>query len=456
MALSEARFVTGSTMRHVVVMSVTGSVGLMFMFLVDAAALFWVSQLGVERLVAALGFAWIIQFSTISVGIGLMIAATAMVSRAIGQNRFEAARQMATSALLVTFFIQTLIGLIVLAFRRDVLAFSGASGETLDIAARFLLISVPSLPLIAFSMVTAAILRAAGDGMRAMYVTLSAGLIAMLLDPLFIIWLDLRTDGAAIVINISRLTSGLLGIYFVARVHGMIARPDLSHLRAFLRPFALIAIPAVLTQLSTPFGNIVVTYFVSDYGDSAVAGWAVISRITVLAFGGIFALSGAIGGIIGQNFGANRPDRIASAYRDSLFFCIIYVAIAWSILAVSADTIIALFQLSGEGARLLEVFLRYAVGSFVFIGALFVANSAFNNLGRPLWSTAFNWLRDGVLTAPFALALAPALAAPGVIYAQAGASAVAGLCAFATGWVFIAGLRDRQLPGAAPDMQRKR
>lgn len=454
MALSEARFVTGSTMKHVVVMSVTGSVGLMFMFLVDAAALFWVSQLGAERLVAALGFAWIIQFTTISVGIGLMIAATAMVSRAIGRNRFDIARQQATSALILTFAIQAAIGLIVLFFRRDVLAFCGASGETLDIAARFLVISVPSLPFIALSMVSSAVLRAAGDGVRSMYVTLSAGMVAMLLDPLFIVWMDLRTDGAAIVIIISRLTSGVLGLYFVARVHGLVTRPDLCHLRAFVRPYMMIAIPAVLTQLSTPFGNIVVTFFVSDYGDSAVAGWAVISRITALAFGGIFALSGAIGGIIGQNYGAGQPGRIASAYRDSLVFCVVYVAIAWVILALSADAIIALFQLSGEGARLLEVFLRYAVGSFVFIGALFVANSAFNNLGRPLWSTGFNWLRDGVLTAPLALALAPALAAPGVVYAQAGASAVAGAIACVAGWLFIKTLRTKDTAAAPSKMAR--
>jgi hypothetical protein len=54
----QARFTTGSTMRHVVVMTLTGSVGLTFMFLVDAATLFWVSQLGDQTLMAAVGFAW--------------------------------------------------------------------------------------------------------------------------------------------------------------------------------------------------------------------------------------------------------------------------------------------------------------------------------------------------------------------------------------------------------------
>lgn len=58
----KARFLSGSTMRHVVVMTLTGSLGLVFMFLVDVTTLFWVSWLGDEGLVAALGFGWTIQF----------------------------------------------------------------------------------------------------------------------------------------------------------------------------------------------------------------------------------------------------------------------------------------------------------------------------------------------------------------------------------------------------------
>ena len=68
-------------------------------------------------------------------------------------------------------------------------------------------------------------------------------------------------------------------------------------------PLAAIAVPAVATQLATPFGNALLTSVVAKFGDSAVAGWAVVNRLTGVAFGGLFALGGAIGGIFGQNFG---------------------------------------------------------------------------------------------------------------------------------------------------------
>ena len=66
----------------------------------------------------------------------------------------------------------------------------------------------------------------------------------------------------------------------------------------------------MLANIATPFGNAIVTAAIARYGDSAVAGYAVIGRIVPLAFGAIFALAGSIGPILGQNFGAGRFDRV--------------------------------------------------------------------------------------------------------------------------------------------------
>lgn len=441
MAQNEPRFVTGSTMRHVVIMTTTGSIGLMFMFLIDAATLFWVSQIGVERLVAALGFAWTIQFFTISFGLGMMIPTTALVSRALGAGDRKEARKHATSAMIITAGAQLFVAIIVVMFRHEILALSGAKGETAEIAARFLCFSVPSLPIMAFGLVGSSILRAEGDAFRAMSVTLFAGCIAMILDPLFIFTFGLGIDGAAFVIIISRSASAVLSLYYVVRIHDLAAKPSLKDIQATWRPFAIIAGPAVLTQLAAPFGNYLVTRFISEFGDSAVAGWAVIARITVLAFGGIFALSSAIGGIIGQNYGALKFERILKAYRDAMIFCFIYVLLVWLVLYASRHFIIDVFNLSGAGAEVVEAFMIWAAGGFIFTGFLFVSNAVFNNLGRPLWSTGFNWLKDAILMFPLGLLMAGWLNAPGVIYAQALSGVIAGSFAAITGWYFIKSLQ---------------
>jgi len=328
----EGRFTQGSIMRHVVVMTSTASLGLMFMFLIDAATLWWVSQLGEEKLVAALGFAFTVQFFTVSVGIGLMIPATALVARSIGARQRDMARRQATTCILITVVGQSLVALLVFIFANEIIAFMGARGETAQIAARFLRISVVALPLMALGMICSAILRAEGDALRSMSVTLTAGALAMVLDPLLIFTFGLGIDGAAYVVVISRVVTAAMGLYFILGVHSLAAKASLADVRLIWVPFWAIALPSLLTQMASPFGNYVVTRVMADFGDSAVAGWAVVSRLTMLAFGGLFALSGAVGGIFGQNYGAQKMDRVVQAYRDGVVFCACYVVLAWAVM----------------------------------------------------------------------------------------------------------------------------
>ncbi len=441
----EGRFTSGSTMRHVAVMTMTGSLGLTFMFLVDFVTLFYVSLLGDEGLTSAVGYAWTIQFFTVSVGIGFAIAATALVSRALGARRRDDARRLATSSLTIATAGMLITAMLALAWRRELLVLLGAEGRSLAVASRFLAITLPSLPMMAVGMAGSSILRAEGDAKRSMLVTMGAGVAALFLDPLMIFGFGLGVDGAAFAMALSRSVATGLALYFIIRVHDLAAPFDLRAVARDFRPLMVVALPATMTQLSTPFGNFLLTRAIAEYGDSAVAGWSVVSRMTVLAFGGIFALSGAIGGIIGQNYGAGKMDRVRSAYRDALIFCFAYVCATWLLLAVASPWIARAFGLSAQGVEVVETFGRVAAGGFVFAGALFVSNAAFNNLGRPIWSTLFNWSRDA-LAIPIMLAIfaAPFLA-PGVLYAQAAAGVVVGFAASLFAWRFVNGLE------AAPD-----
>ena len=187
----QARFVTGSTMRHVAVMTSTGMIGLTFMFLVDAITLFWVSKLDNESFMAAMGFAWSVQFFTISVAIAFMIAATALVSRSLGADNWEDARKQTSVSALLTVAVLTVAVIALLMFREQILTAVGATGDTRKVASDFLLVSVPSLPIMALGMIGSAVLRAEGDGLRSMMVTVSSGVTAAIVDPLLIFGLDM-------------------------------------------------------------------------------------------------------------------------------------------------------------------------------------------------------------------------------------------------------------------------
>ncbi len=433
-------------MGHVVRMTMAGAMGITFVFLVDAANLYWIAKLGDPQLLAAVGFAFAVQFFSVSSGIGLMIASTALISRSIGAGRRDMARRQATSAAVIAGVWQFAVASLIILFRHEIVAMIGATGETAALAARYLAISLPSLGIMAVSLIANGALRAEGDGRRSMLVTLLSGAVAMVVDPVLIYGMGLGLDGAAYGITLFRFVMLALALKFAIGTHDLLARPAMADIRDTLRPYLAIAVPAILTQLATPVGNFLATTVMAPFGDDAMAGWAVVGRLTVVAFGGIFSLAGAIGGIFGQNFGACAYDRVRSTYRDALVFGLCYTLVTWAILAALGHRIAGLFELTPQGIEVVLAFTSIGAGGYVLGSALFVANSAFNSLGKPTRSTLINWVRDGALTLPLALLFASWFGANGVIYAQAAASTIVGLFAGLWGWRYVVGLQRRTVP----------
>ena len=427
--------------------------GITFVFLVDAANLLWISQLGQPQLVAAIGFAYAIQFFSVSSGVGLMIAATALVSRRIGEGDIAAARRQAGAAIAISCTIQGAVALIVVLLRHDLVALAGATGDTAALSARYLLLTVPSLVPMAVALAASGTLRAEGLGAKSMYVTLISGAVLMVLDPIFILYWDMGLDGAALGLVLFRFCLMGLALFFAAYQHDLIARPNWQGVRETLRPYMIVALPAIATQMATPAGNYFLTIVIAPFGDDAVAAWAVVGRLTVLCFGGIFALSGAIGGIFGQNLGAGQYDRLRSTYRDALIFCAIYTLVTWGLLLAVTPLVINVFELSGQGADVLRAFTLVGAGAFIFQGGLFVSSAAFNTLGKPGRSTLLGWIKDGVLSWPMAALLVASFGASGVIYGQAAAGAIMGTLAAVWGWRYVAHLgpdADIPAPPARP------
>src|ERR1043165_9576189 len=423
------KFTRGSIMRHVAVMTATGSIGLMAIFGVDFLNLFYIALLGEQELAAAIGYAGTVLFFTVSLCIGVTVAGAALVSRALGARHREEARRLATSSLIYMLAVTVAFSLVTLPLLPPILTLFGATGRTHEIAWRFLLIVMPTTPLMGLGMACSGVLRAAGDAKRAMYVTLSGGLFTAACDPLLIFGLGLGVDGAAITSVFSRILLALVGLHGCIRVHNLLARPDTSAALADAKALTDITAPAIVANIATPVGNAIVTAAIARYGDSAVAGFAVIGRIVPLAFGAIFALSGSIGPILGQNYGAERFDRVRRALVDSIILIAVYCAVMWLALILLREPAIRVFGASGDGAALIRFFCITIAPTWLLVGATFVANAAFNNLGFPKWSSVFNWGRATLGTIPFVWLGGTQFGPQGVLAGQAAGAVIAGTAA---------------------------
>ncbi len=194
-------------MRHVAVMTATGSIGVISIFAVDALSLFWVSKLGIVAYKAAIGYASQLTFLLMAVNIGLTIAITARVSRALGAGTRPQARRIAASGIFITLIAASLLSALAWVYRDAALArFMHADGEAAAVASQVLAVTIPANVPMALGMALSGVLRACGDARRAMYVTLSGAIVTAFTDPALIFGLHLGVYGAAWATLISRLT----------------------------------------------------------------------------------------------------------------------------------------------------------------------------------------------------------------------------------------------------------
>ena len=437
MALAEASFTQGNLMRHVSMMSFTASLGLMAVFVVDLVDIIFISMLGQEDLAAAAGYASTVMFFASAVNIGLSVAAGALVSRAVGAGNEVDAREFASSVAVLSIAVGIVLPVLALPNVHGILGLLGASGAVAEKAAQYLWIILPTTMLSGLSMTTVAVLRAYGDGSRAMYPALAGGAANGILDPILIFGLGLGLPGAALATVAARAVTLGMALYPAITQYQAFSKPRTHCIKRDTREATRIAIPAVLGTVATPVGTAIVTREMAKYGTDAVAGMAVISRIVPVVFSVVLALSGAIGPIIGQNYGAGQLGRVREAFFDGLKFVGIYVILAAALLFALREPIAGLFDATGMTRTLILLFCGpLALASF-FNGAIFVANASFNNLGHPGYSTVINWGRNTLGTLPLVI-WAGSWGAPGVLIGQAAGGVIFAGLAVALGLRVIA------------------
>lgn len=444
--MTRAVFTQGTTLRHVLVMTGASATGLLTMFSVDLVDMYFLTLLGEHELVAAVGYAGTLMFFLVAVSIGLQIALGALVARSEGAHRRDLASRYCTSGLVFNLLVSVVISALAWFNLPALLSLLGASGQTLEYAASYGGIVLPNMPVLVLGMSAMAGVRALGDARRSMWATVIGSLVNAGLDPLFIFTFGWGLEGAAIASVVARMV--VLGIawYALVVVHKLPCRITREQFLADLRPFLKIAGPAVLTNLATPIGGGFVLRTMSQFGDSAVAGAAIMGRISPVAFAAVFALSGAVGPIVGQNAGAMRYDRVRSTLWNTLQFNVIYVAVVWLLLYLSANLIVRVFSATDEAAELILFYCHFLVGAFVFNGILFVSNATFNNLHHAHWATCFNFGRAVLGTIPAVYLGAHWFGPKGVMAGEAVGAMLFGVLAMVAAFGLVRRLEREEQP----------
>ena len=326
----------------------------------------------------------------------------------MGAGPLDRAARLITDGFYLTALL-ALISIGILVFQIvNIFTAIGADQTTLPAIIEYMDIWIFAIPMLMFSQVCSSTFRSLGITDTAAMIAISMTVSNMILDPILIFGLGpfprLEMAGAALATVISVCISTAIGFYYLGVRERLLlwAIPKWAILRENFSALLEIAIPAVLANAIVPITAALVTTLVARFGNDAVAGFGVGSRIEGMSIIIIYALSSTLPMFIGQNLGAERKDRVYEAITVSFRFTLVLQIAIYLLLLLFAHPIAALFSEEPTVHRTITTFLYIVPISYGFAGVVILINVSMNVLGEPRLALYINLIRMILFYLPLA------------------------------------------------------
>ena len=372
---------------------------------------FFVASLGADA-IAIVGITETMMFLIYSAAMGISVGATATVSRRIGEKDIDGAAQFAIHAIYLGVAISIPMGIIGIVFAPDFLRLLGGESQVIQDGTNYARLMLGSNIIVVMLFLLNAIFRGAGDAAIAMRVLWTANLLNCVLDPLFIfgigIFPELGVTGAAVATMIGRSIGVIMAVYYLFvssqqfSIHQQHWRPEAKKLIRLIR----LSWVATLQFFIGTASWIGLMRVVAGFGSDAVAGYTIAIRVIMFALLPAVGLANAAATLVGQNLGAQQPERAEKSVWKAAFFNAIFQTSIGIAFLIFASPIAKIFTSEPEVLNYATDALRIISYGFFFYGIGMVLESSFNGAGDAWTPTYLNLFVFWIFEIPLAYTLA--------------------------------------------------
>ena len=373
------------------------------------------SQMGAISVVYPLG--------QVVVGLGLLFGngAASYISRLLGRGDKENADKVASTALYSSVFAGTAIIIISMVFLQPILKLLGATDSILPYATTYASIYIISCIFNVFNVTMNNIVTSEGAAKTTMCALLIGAVLNIALDPLFIYVLDLGVAGAAIATAISQVVSTCVYLTYVLRKKSVFhfQIKDCTYTKEIISEIFKIGIPTMVFQILTSVSISLINNAAGDYGDSAIAGMGVVTRLISMGSLSVFGFIKGFQPIAGYSYGAKKFDRLREAIKTSILWSTVFCVIFGIILALFHTAIVSRFTKGdAEMIRIGGASLRANGITIMLFGFYTVYSSLFLALGKGKEGFILGACRQGICFIPVILLLPMVWGLNGILYVQ--------------------------------------
>jgi len=412
-----------------------GMLGMVIFNLVDT---YFIGKLGVDEL-AAIGFTFPVVMFVNSIALGFGVGTSSLIARNIINQDKKTVQQLASQSLLLGILFVLVVIIIGRITIYPLFQSLGADGNILTLINFYMSIWYMGVIFVVIPMIGNNIVRATGNTFLPGMLMVMSATVNAVLDPFLIFGIgpfpEMGIKGAAVATVIGR-SSGLIFILFVLIKKYNLLTHRLGKIQEILstwRKVLYIAGPASITMLITPISMGIITKLLAGYGEYAVAGFGVAIKVESFALMVVHALGSVLIIFSGQNISMKKYDRIYTAIRYSLYFCVVWGLMMFGTSMLFSKQIASVFSQNSEVINVTVNYMKIISFTYIFLGILSMSVSIFNGVNKPIPSATLSASRMIGVYVPLALLFSNIWGLSGIFWAGFGANILIGV--FAIIWL---------------------
>lgn len=373
--------------------------------------IFFVGRLGSNAL-ATVGLTESVLMIIYAVGMGVSIAATALVSRRIGEKNYKKAGSITFQLIVTGAILALLMGVIATVFAEDILTLMGAEAEVIATGLNYArIIFAGNLAIIMLFLINGAF-RGAGQphlAMRALWIANGANII---LDPLLIFGIGsfsgLGLEGAAWATTTGRSLGVVYQLYHLLNGKHLlkITRENLVINLKVIRRILKVSSGGMGQYLIDSASWIFLTRLIAEFGSNALAGYTIAFRVIIFTLLPAWGLSSAAATLVGQNLGAKKARRAELAVWLTAKYNVVFMAVVTLTFILFGEHLAGLFTDEPEVVATASEALKIITLGYVFFGLGMVMIQAFNGAGDTRTPSLINIVVLWLMEIPLAYMLA--------------------------------------------------
>lgn len=375
--------------------------------LYNLADAYFVGQIGYVEF-AATSFVWPVNFLFISLGIGVSIAGTSILSQLIGASKYEEANKYASQLMVISIIGSVVFALIGFAVTPAILKLMGATGDMLKYGIIYLRITFLDMPFMFLYFNFNSIMNSQGNTIMPTVLSLISAILNVILDPIFIFNLNMGVAGAAWATLLSKAILAIVGVIFLVKGKNLV-KPDFRNFKfdkLIIGKIIKIAIPSSIGQSGAALGFMVLNGFIVSYGNATMAAFGMVNRITSLIMQPAMGVGSALTAIVGQNLGNNQIERVKQAFKKSIVISL-YISVIGCILMLWKDNEIvnAFIKTKGDTDVISQgiTYLWFISISMPLMGIFSIFQGIFQGSGHTKYSMAMEIGRLWLVRLPMIL-----------------------------------------------------